>query len=621
MKFRLIPPGEFMMGSTPAEIEASLKNSDPREPKSEEVRIRSEGPQHKVILTQPFYLGAHEVRQQDYESVTGVNPSIFSTNGPQPAYRPNFDTWKMPVDNVNWYDCTDFCSKLSTKENLKSHYSRIGANVTPVDGNGYRLPTEAEWECACRAGTTTRVWYASDEDASQTAWLENPAGGRPYPVGQLKPNPFGLYDIYGNSCEFVEDGWSVDGYAQFASQPAIDPRIPFVGAPNRILRGVIWPPTAATVSSTRRSSEPASNRRHYCGMRVALSIEAVKLALANSVKAEAEPERNPNRASNWKGWPKDAPAPAIAPFDAEQAKQHQENWAKHLKVPVEYTNSIGMKFRLIPPGEFTMGSTAEEIEATLKIILPNDWLWTQCARSESPQHTVVLTKPMYVGVHEVTQAQYERVMGKNLSHFALTGAGKDVVAALDTSSHPVEMASWIDAAEFSAKLSQQENVTPFYLRDGEQVTLQKGTGYRLPTEAEWEFACRAGTTTKYWMGDNDADLIRAGWFIANSGNRTHAVGELQSNPFGLYDVYGNVFEWVQDWWAPQYYAQFHKEPSFDPSGTTSASSMRVLRGGAWFFLPAICRSSMRMAQTPSYHAQRVGFRVALTVEAVRSTLK
>ncbi len=119
----------------------------------------------------------------------------------------------------------------------------------------------------------------------------------------------------------------------------------------------------------------------------------------------------PKAARGWHGWPADAPPPAIAPFNAEQAKGHQEAWAKYLGVPVEYENSIGMKLRLIPPGEFTMAATAEEIEAALKLASAPHW--RKWLRSEAPQHKVILTRPIYVGVTEVTQAQYERVMGTN----------------------------------------------------------------------------------------------------------------------------------------------------------------------------------------------------------------
>ena len=324
--------------------------------------------------------------------------------------------------------------------------------------------------------------------------------------------------------------------------------------------------------------------------------------------------------SGWHGWPSDAPPAAIAPFDAEQAKQHQAAWAKYLGVPVEYTNSLGMKFRLIPPGEFTMGSTAEEIAAALKEV-GEDKHWQECIKSESPQHKVILTQPIYLGVNEVTQAEYEKVMGVNPSHFTPTGMRKEAVAGLETAEHPVETVSWNDAAEFCAKLSQQEKLKPFYFRVGDTITPLAGTGYRLPSEAEWEFACRAGTTTKYWMSDKDEDLVRAGWFGGNSGQRTHAAGELKANPFGLSDMHGNVWEWVQDGWDATFYSQFQEKPAINPSSPYSAGSQGVIRGGDWFGPASYCRSSTRHAYSPTHRYYNLDFRVSLPVDAVRQALK
>jgi len=315
-----------------------------------------------------------------------------------------------------------------------------------------------------------------------------------------------------------------------------------------------------------------------------------------------------------------APPRAIAPFDSKQARSHQEEWAKHLGVPVEYTNTLGMKFVLIPPGEFTMGSTPEEIAAALKEV-GEDKHWQECIQSEAPQHKVILTQPIYLGVNEVTQAEYEKVMGVNPSYFAPMGMGKEAVAGLETAEHPVETVSWNDAAEFCAKLSKQEKLKPFYFRGGETITPLDGTGYRLPSEAEWEFACRAGTATKYWIGDKDEDRVRAGWFGGNSGGRTHAAGELKANPFGLSDIHGNVWEWVQDGSDATYYGQFSEKPATNPNSPFSAGSQRVLRGGDWFAPAYYCRSSFRAAAVPQYRNYTVGFRVSLTVDAVRQTLK
>jgi hypothetical protein len=195
--------------------------------------------------------------------------------------------------------------------------------------------------------------------------------------------------------------------------------------------------------------------------------------------------------------------------------------------------------------------------------------------------------------------------------------GKEAVAGLQTSNHPVEMVSWNDTAEFCAKLSQQENLKPFYFWAGETITPLEGTGYRLPSEAEWEFACCAGTATKYWIGDKDEDLLRVGWLGANAGGRTHAAGELKANPFGLYDIHGNVWEWVQDGWDATYYDQFQDKSATNPNSPFSAGSQRVVRGGYWYYLASGCRSSARNANDPARRGDGVGFRVTLTVDAVK----
>ena len=323
----------------------------------------------------------------------------------------------------------------------------------------------------------------------------------------------------------------------------------------------------------------------------------------------------------WDGWPADAPAPAIAPFNEEQARQYQAAWAAYSKLPVEFTNSIGMRFRLIPPGEFLMGSTPEEIEkieAELKRpeLIEHLHFWRPQIESEAPQHKVVLTKPIYVGVTEVTQAQYELVMGTNPSQFSSTGEGKEAVANLETGNYPVEMVSFNESVEFCARLSQHGQLGPFNVFSDHTVTTLEGTGYRLPTEAEWEFACRAGTTTRFWGGDETEDLIQAGWCSNNAVGRPHAVGELKANPFGLSDMHGNVWEWVHDGWDPKFYGQFQENVATDPFSPLSAGTMPMRRGGSFIQVPHLVRSSSRVL----YHTDNeMGFRVVLVVEGLRES--
>jgi formylglycine-generating enzyme required for sulfatase activity len=278
-----------------------------------------------------------------------------------------------------------------------------------------------------------------------------------------------------------------------------------------------------------------------------------------------------------------------------------------------------MTLRLIPPGEFTRGSTPEGIEEVLQITGPNDAGLRERVRSAGPQHKVVLTRPVYYGVHEVTQGQYEAARGKNPSFFAKTGPRKDLVEKIegsDTSRHPVEGVPWNDAAEFCAKLSAREKRKPFYfVNEGAVTPLEGGTGYRLPTEAESEFAGRAGTTTNHWTGDTEESLLDgAGWLAGISGERTHAVGELKSNPFGLFDTQGNVWEWCSDWADAQEYAQFAKRPAVDPQGPQTGM-VRSVRGGSWVDRPLGCRSGGREWAGPLYFNHNLGFRVILPVEA------
>jgi formylglycine-generating enzyme required for sulfatase activity len=282
------------------------------------------------------------------------------------------------------------------------------------------------------------------------------------------------------------------------------------------------------------------------------------------------------------------PPLAIAPFDEKTAKQHQAAWAKHLNVPVLWTNSIGMRFALIPPGEFDMGSTEEEVARLLDGVhaqKEREW-YVQLLPSEVSKHRVRITRPYYMGIYEVTQAEYERVMGTNPSHFT----GNPI--------RPVEQVSWSDAVEFCRRLSEDPK--------------EKAAGavYRLPTEAEWEYACRAGTTTRFSFGDDAGVLAQYAWWLKNSQDSTQPVGQLRPNAFGLFDVHGNVWEWCADWHAGDYYRH---APTEDPIGPNSGSS-RVMRSGSYRLDdPLIFRSAFRGRNRPERRLSDWGFRVARTL--------
>lgn len=311
------------------------------------------------------------------------------------------------------------------------------------------------------------------------------------------------------------------------------------------------------------------------------------------------------------------PLLALAPFDAREAAALQQHWAAHLNRPVVLTNSIGMKLILIPPGEFDMGSSPEEMAWAVQEGKKNNespWYFDPIP-TEGPRHRVKISRPYYLGIYFVTQGEYERVMGMNPSAFCAKPMdasafrpplAQDVaglrpgdakrVAGRDTSRHPVDTVSWNDAMEFCRRLSQLPEE-----RGAKRM-------YRLPTEAEWEYACRAGTTTHWWCGNDEAALLECAWYARNAGSMTHPVGEKRANPWGLFDMYGQLWQWCMDWNDEKYYGQ---SPGVDPPGSQKGWS-RAYRGG--YFDKFGRYSAYRGGLKPDYRNHYLGLRVYLAPE-------
>ncbi|MEE8397722.1 MAG: SUMF1/EgtB/PvdO family nonheme iron enzyme [Desulfobacterales bacterium] len=226
-------------------------------------------------------------------------------------------------------------------------------------------------------------------------------------------------------------------------------------------------------------------------------------------------------------------------------------------------NSIGMEFVLIPPGTFAMGSPADEIGRY----------------SDERHHRVTLTNGFYLQTTEVTQKQWQAVMGENPSYFRTCG-----------DRCPVESVSLNDVQDFIRKLNQSEGADR----------------YRLPTEAEWEYAARARTTTRFNFGDADTWLSEYGWYAKNSGGKIHAVGQKKPNIWGLYDMHGNVGEWCQD-----RFGRYPLDSVTNPSGPSKGSN-RVIRGGSWYYGPRYIRSANRGRGSPGSRSEDVGFRLLKT---------
>ncbi|MCY2991565.1 MAG: SUMF1/EgtB/PvdO family nonheme iron enzyme [Planctomycetota bacterium] len=357
----------------------------------------------------------------------------------------------------------------------------------------------------------------------------------------------------------------------------------------------------ATVVSTRR------NRLLWSGAAAAAICFTITLVFVLGPLGRGGPGSDPQATTT-------PPPLAIAPFDAEQAKRHQQAWANYLEIQVEQTNSIGMKLVLIPPGEFDMGSSEDEIRQAQNEARQLDaeaWVYEKIA-SEAPRHHVRITSPFRLGETEVTVRQFRTFVDqRGYTTDAEKGGGgggrsapdapmssgreftwRDLGGIASGDDYPVVNVSWNDAIEFCRWLSSKEE-----------------TGYRLPTEAEWEFACRAGSTTRYFCGDDDEPLTKYAWHGKNSGWNAHPVGSLAPNPFSLFDMIGSINEWCSDNYGGGYYDQ---SPPDDPRGPTTGEC-RITCGGAWNSANFQSQCASRNWFLPSHAHFYNGFRVVCEI--------
>ena len=517
MRLAYIPAGEFVMGAPPNEGHKKYDTEIP----------------HRVKLTKPFLMGVTAVTQGQWKAVMGNNPSYFIGDD------------DLPVEQVSWNDAVAFCGKLSDK-----------------DKKTYRLPTEAEWEYACRAGTTTPFNTGETISADQANFngQEAPYGKgqkgeyrqKTTRVGSFPPNAWGLYDMHGNVMQ-----WCSDFYGTYDAGDAVDPQGATNGwNPNRMTRGGAWNSAAEGCRSAFRIGGAPDYRGNHNGFRVVCSVSDVS-------QVAERPAAVPVTASadNIKPSADRVAKIVTAPVSAETSDGRTPR-----KVGETITNSIGMRLAYIPAGEFMMGIPARE-----------------GGKENEVPHRVKLTKPFLMGVTAVTQGQWRAVMGSNPSYFA----GDDNL--------PVERVSWSDAVAFCGKLSEIDKKT-----------------YRLPTEAEWEYACRAGTTTPFNTGETisteQANFDgKSSYTNGQYREKTVAVGSFPPNAWGLYDMHGNVWQWCSD-----LYGEYDAADAVDPQGAANGSD-RVVRGGCWQFTSYNAISGRRAFYSPNVSGAIIGFRVVRTV--------
>jgi len=519
-----IPAGKFMMGS----------------PGDESCRETDED-RHVVTLTTPFEIQTTEVTQTQYTSLLSTNPSKFSTCS------------TCPVEQLTWHQAAAYANALSDKNNFTNCYKCTGsgsstsctvatsyAGASIYSCPGYRLPTDAEWEYAYRAGTSTSLYNGQlancsgqDTNADKISWYDKNSNSKTLPVKQKATNNWGLYDMAGNVHEMCHDF-----YAQsLGTSPITDPAGPSSN-PNsyHVHRGGGYNFASKFLRAAFRGGFGASHTNLIFGFRVVRSLP-----------------------------PK-------------------------------------TKWVTVKAGSFQMGSPSGE----------------KCRESGGPKetpHKVTLTHDFSIAATETTQAQFNSLMNRNPSGFSSCGP-----------SCPVETVNWHEAAAYCNALSKKESKTACYTCSGSGASITctdasayssakiyKCPGYRLPTEAEWEYAYRAGTTTAFYNGSiknctsPDANASKIAWHNGNAGSKTHPAAGMMTNAWGLYDMAGNVWEWTHDW----YQISLGTTAVIDPIG--AGTTYRVTRGGTWQDPPKHLRAATRNTNSPSIRNNLVGFRCVRTL--------
>ena len=512
----LIQPGAYYRGSFNWDFDA----------------VENEKPVQVIYITEPFYMAKYEFTQAQWRALRGENP----------AFHAGADGGDKPVEMVSWNDVQALIGEMN----------QLGEGE-------FRLPTESEWEYACRAGTYTRfahghgfecagnsctpcdvhdpyMWYCGNNPPNDFG--ENFTTYGTKPVGLKLPNPWGLYDMHGNVWE-----WCSDWFANYDPNDIFSPQGPETGL-YKVLRGGRWDATPNQCRAAYRNYTLPDFRHNSQGFRLCRTV--------------AEPDLGPHITFE----------PAVLPNSV-------------VPLPGLVEDATPFEFLLVPAGEFMMGSPHSE----------------RGRYADEAPHKVAITQPFWFGKYEVTQAQYEAVTGTNPSGF---GPNPNL---------PVENLSWHDARAFVEALNG----------------LGLGT-FRLPTESEWEYACRAGKGTRYFFGDGLECADRGDafcptmdlycWWRGNYQESLDAgfvgpreVGGKLPNPWGFHDILGNVWEWTQDWYGP--YPE--GEIALDPAGPANGT-LKVLRGGMYRSHGRMTRAAFRDRTWPSFKFPRTGVRVVWVAE-------
>ena len=587
---------------------------------------------HKVVITRAFLVEETEVTQTEWTDTMQTSPFYFADCG-----------GNCPADTISWHGAVAYCNKLSELHDLPQCYQVEGDQVSWPEGldcKGYRLPTEAEWEYFARAGTTTPLFNGEltecncgqDAKLSKIGWYcgnsavdygqcndASDIGGSAcagvHPVALKQPNQWGLFDTAGGVYEWSWD-WYLEDY--YAMSPIVDPLGPEDGE-FRIIRGGCFAHQAGGTRPGHRSAFGPLNGAATVGFRPVRTLPHCVPQCSDKV---CGPDGCGGSCGDCVG-PQDEciGGQCICQPNCELKECGDDGCGGKCgscgsgTCDEDSSACIPQGWSLIPAGSFDMGH-------------PDD---VACGPgTATPVHGVEILRPFLMKETEVTQKEWTTVM--DTSPFGFAECGSDC---------PAEMLTWFDAIAYCNKLSEAKGMEMCYEIVGEGVAWPKGLdclGYRLPTEAEWEYAARAGTTSTLYVGDLtscscefDSVLDQIGWYCGNSevtyggycydasekgGSDcigVHPVAQKQPNAWGLYDTSGNVYEWCWDWYSETYYAN---SPGVNPLGPPSGE-VRVLKGGPALHGASMSRPGTRNGYDPGVPTAGDGFRPVRTLPVTK----